>query len=621
MTTTHRPLRMVAVALAALAATAGLLATTSAPASAGQVGVTVGIAGAGSVSVVEGSIEDYAQLTCQRLDNQDHRVTTWCPRIRNSEPFEAWVWLRATPSWQPAGQWSFDRWEGCDRLRDRDGHVECAVHSGAFSSDERQPVAHFRDEVDPEVRRFEVSPVGGQDRTYTFQFDVSDGVTECRVPQVMDWSRCSTGHRVTVPEGNHSFSVRTTDPSGNEDSASVWVAAIETRIAAGPPARTSDTSPAFTFATGAGQGFWCSLDGAPWSPCGSGTEATYELPSVADGEHRLHVQSRSNGWVDSSPAVWQWTTDTVAPTTTITADTSGSTASFSFASDADHYECRLDTPAGPGAWFTCHGLNVGGMSEGAHTLWVRGIDDVGNVEAPAKVHRWTVTSPVDPGPGEDPVVDPGDAPVSPAPVRDTTPPETVLTTAPQGYVLSSSATFGLASEPSAGFRCSLDGTAAGCGTAVTLDDLGSGTHTFTAAAVDAAGNLDPTPVSRTWTVPVTAAELRAGRGWRARRAAAAYDGRRLEATRRGATLTHTVRGAREVVLVAGKGRRHGTVKVYAGTRLVRTVRLAAARDASRRILPVTTFASPWSGRLRVVVTTQGRPVRIEGIGVSTAATR
>jgi hypothetical protein len=614
----RRAARAIAAGLAALVATTCLLAVTTAPASAGQVGVTVGIAGAGSVSVVEGSIEDFGQLTCQRHDNQDHRVTTWCPRIRNAEAFEAWVWLRATPAFQPAGQWMFDRWEGCDRTRERDGFLECAVHSGAFSSDEKYPVAHFRDVVDPEVRRFEASPVVERDRTYSFLFDVTDGVTDCRVLEVTEWTRCTSGHRVTVPEGNHTFMVRATDPSGNLDIASIWVSAIETRITTGPPARTNDTTPAFTFATGAGDGFWCALDGAVWSRCGDGTEATYELPAVADGEHQLHVQSRNLGWLDSTPAVWTWTTDTVAPTTTITAVIEGDTARFGFAGDAVRYECRLDQPSGSGDWFTCHGLGITGMSDGEHALWVRGIDDVGNVESPAKVHRWTVATPTDPGPGDDPVLDPGPAPVPPVPgPRDQIPPETALTTAPQGYVLSRSATFGLASEPGAEFRCSLDGAATGCGTAVTVDGLRSGTHTFTAAAVDPAGNVDPTPVTRTWTVPATAAELRAGRGWRLRREPQAYGGRWIESSRRGATLTYAVRGAREVVLVASRGRRHGTVAVYAGKRLVRTVRLSAGKDVLGRLVSVTSFSRPWSGRLRVVVRTHGRPVRIEGLGVAT----
>jgi hypothetical protein len=59
------------------------------------------------------------------------------------------------------------------------------------------------------------------------------------------------------------------------------------------------------------------------------------------------------------------------------------------------------------------------------------------------------------------------------------------------------------------------------------------------------------------------------------------------------------------------------VAVYAGKRLVRTVRLSAGKDARGRLVPVTSFSRPWSGRLRVVVRTQGRPVRIEGLGVTT----
>ncbi|WP_210439397.1 hypothetical protein [Nocardioides xinjiangensis] len=612
-------LRALLAGLAALAATTGLLATTSAPASAGQVGVTVGIRGAGSVTVVEGSIEDGAQLTCQRHDNQDQRVTAWCPRMRNSEAFEAWVWLRATPAFQPADQWVFRRWTGCDQTRERNGFQECAVHSGAFSSDEKYPVAEFLDVVAPEVSGPIAGPVAGQDRTFSFLFSASDGVTSCRVVGVVEWFRCANGHPVQVPEGAHSFQVRATDPSGNEGLETVGVVAVDTRIASGSPSRTNDPTPSFDLRTGAGKGFWCSLDGGDWAACGTGTAATYETPALADGAHRLLVQARSGTWLDSVPAEWRWVSDTVGPTTTIRAVTAGNTAEVTLTSaDAVRYECRLDRPTGPGAWAECaSGMRFTGLADGEHSLSVRGIDDVGNVESPAKVHRWTVRTSPAPDPGQDPGQDPTQ---DPAPVQlpgDTTPPETTVISGPAGFVAAPSATFGFTSEAGAGFRCTLDGAPVTCGSALALNGLRSGTHALAVAAVDAAGNVDPTPAVRTWTVPATAAELRPGRGWRLERSAKAYGGSHLESSRRGAALTRRVQGAREVALVVGKGRRHGTVKVYAGSRLVGTVRLAATRSTTRQVVPVTRFATPYTGRLRVVIATQGRPVRIEGLGVAT----
>lgn len=609
-----RTCRALLAVLAALAATSGLLATTTAPASAGQVGVTIGIQGAGSVSVVEGSIEDGVPTTCQRHANQDHRVVAWCDRMRNAEVLEAWVWLRATAAFSPAGHWRFEGWSGCDQLRERDGATECAVHSGAFSSDERRPIARFRDVVAPEVFGAIASPVADQDLTFRFLFQATDGDTACRVEGTTSWFRCVSGHPVQVTEGRHVFQVSATDPSGNTGTASAEVVAVDTRISNGPAAQGNDPTPTFGIHTIAGTAMWCSLDGSDWTACGTGTDVTYE-PTVADGNHHLLVQARSGTWVDPVPAEWRWTTDTVAPSTTITATIDGTTADFRLTSDdAVAHECRMDRPSVAGDWFSCNGglLRFLELGNGVHTFRARSTDAAGNVESPAASHRFTVdtTSPT-PDPDPDPV------PV-PVPVPgDSTPPETTVLSGPAGFVLDPTATFALGSESGATFRCTLDGVAVACGAGFTVPDLHSGTHVLTAAAVDAAGNVDPTPATRAWTVPVGARELGRGRGWKLRRSPGAYAGSRLEATRRGSVLARKVTGARGVALVVGKGRGHGTVRVYAGSRLLRTVRLSGPRTASRVLVPVTTFSTPFSGRVRLVLTTRGRPVHIEGLGVAT----
>jgi hypothetical protein len=139
----------------------------------------------------------------------------------------------------------------------------------------------------------------------------------------------------------------------------------------------------------------------------------------------------------------------------------------------------------------------------------------------------------------------------------------------------------------------------------------------TAWATDAAGNTDATPATHTWTVPLVAGDLRRGSGWTTRRSSAAYGGGYLQATRKGATLTRSVQGVRTVALVAGKGRNHGAVHVYAGTRRLTTVRLSASGTRSRQLLPVATFTKPYTGSLRIVVASSGRTVRVEGLGVAT----
>jgi acid phosphatase type 7 len=93
-------------------------------------------------------------------------------------------------------------------------------------------------------------------------------------------------------------------------------------------------------------------------------------------------------------------------------------------------------------------------------------------------------------------------------VIDNALPTTTFARGPAGVVRFRNATFGFRSEPGATFECSLDRARfEACKAPVVLEDLSAGTHTFRVRARDAAGNLEPLPASRTWTVdpraPVT----------------------------------------------------------------------------------------------------------------------
>lgn len=85
---------------------------------------------------------------------------------------------------------------------------------------------------------------------------------------------------------------------------------------------------------------------------------------------------------------------------------------------------------------------------------------------------------------------------------DTTPPDTTITAAPPATDATPTATFSFTStEMGSTFVCRLDASAATtCSSPWTYTSLASGTHTFTVAATDAAGNTDPTPAIQTWTV-------------------------------------------------------------------------------------------------------------------------
>ena len=105
--------------------------------------------------------------------------------------------------------------------------------------------------------------------------------------------------------------------------------------------------------------------------------------------------------------------------------------------------------------------------------------------------------------------------------RDTTPPDTVVTAGPSGAVKSASASFRFSStESGSSFECSLDGAAfRECSSPKSYSNLKDGEHTFRVRATDAAGNADPAPARRTWTVDTnkptitnTSSELRSRNG-------------------------------------------------------------------------------------------------------------
>ncbi len=205
-----------------------------------------------------------------------------------------------------------------------------------------------------------------------------------------------------LPDGPHTFQVRATDAAGNVDQTPAsysWTVAAtppDTIKVVGPPSRTADNTPDFTFSTPtAGATFECSLDGAAFAPC----TTPMTLGPLADGPHTVSVRAVSaQGLTDPTPASWQFTVDTTPPDTMITsqpeAQTTATTASFTFAATESPatFECSLDGAA----WVSCPASHrYTGLALGAHTLAVRAKDDLGNTDQSPAVYRWTVGNDTD----------------------------------------------------------------------------------------------------------------------------------------------------------------------------------------------------------------------------------
>jgi hypothetical protein len=195
---------------------------------------------------------------------------------------------------------------------------------------------------------------------------------------------------------------------------------------------------------------------------------------ASDDETRTYLYNRLNLGGTSG--------DTTPPQTTITDAPSGTTtstsATFAFSSNetGSTFACTLDN--GPTEQCTSP-HTYSGLDAGTHTFTVVASDAAGNVDATPATASWTVEA-----------------------EADTTAPATTIDDGPSGSTTSSTATFTFSSNESGStFACSLDGAAAEpCTSPKTYSGLAVGAHTFSVTATDAAGNVDGTPATASWTV-------------------------------------------------------------------------------------------------------------------------
>ncbi|HEX9001860.1 MAG TPA: putative Ig domain-containing protein, partial [Blastocatellia bacterium] len=299
----------------------------------------------------------------------------------------------------------------------------------------------------------------------------------------------------SLSDGSHTFQVRAVDAAGNTDSTPAsftWVvdaAPPDTTITATPanPSGSANASFSFTGSDPGGSGvagFECQLDGGGFSACAS--PKTYT--GLSDGPHTFQVRAvDAAGNKNVTPASFTWVIDTVAPETTITANppslSNSRSAGFSFTgsdgggSGVAGFECQLDG----GGFSACTSpRELSGLGDGGHTFQVRARDVAGNADSTPASYTWTV---------------------------EATPPDTAITGNPPNPSSSTSATFTFngsdnATPPgSLTFECKLDGGSfTACASPQNYSGLSLNTHTFQVRAIDAAGNVDPTPASYTWSI-------------------------------------------------------------------------------------------------------------------------
>jgi hypothetical protein len=259
----------------------------------------------------------------------------------------------------------------------------------------------------------------------------------------------------------------------------------DTSLSGGPSGTVNQTSASFGFnaLSDPDTTFQCKLDrpGAPGSfvTCGGPADKGESYTALmTNGVYTFSVRGVDPSGNVGNTVARSWTVDTIGPVVTFAggpaAATNSRSAGIAFtANEPAAFQCSLDGAA----FATCQSpVTYSGLAEGAHTFRVFAADGSSNV-GPTATRAWTV---------------------------DTRVPETTLLGGPAAGSTSptSSATFSFASpDSSARFECRLDGGVfTPCTSPRTLTGVPNGDHTFAVRAVDAAGNRDATPSTRTWRV-------------------------------------------------------------------------------------------------------------------------
>ncbi len=226
----------------------------------------------------------------------------------------------------------------------------------------------------------------------------------------------------------------------------------------------------------------------------------------------------------STPGTWSWSaagTDGPAGPTTVTITATDSTNStstqvtfpFTVNNVAPTIALTGNATAGSGVAYT---LNLGAISDpGTDTVsaysiaWgdgatqsFRGVSSGSKTHSYSAVGAQTITVSLTDEDGT--FAGAGTLGLT---VLDATAPDTTITSAPASLVNSRAASIAFSGTDNVavtGFEASLDGAGYTAATSpASLTGLGDGSHTFSVRAKDAAGNVDATPASVTWTVDAT----------------------------------------------------------------------------------------------------------------------
>ena len=203
-------------------------------------------------------------------------------------------------------------------------------------------------------------------------------------------------------------------------------------------------------------------------------------------------------------------------------------------------------------------------------------------------------------------------------LKATPAPETTITSGPanESIVLERRQAFTYASSVSpATFVCTVDDEAVPCNAAGLSKRFRAGTHTFSVAAVNAAGVADATPAFVSFTVPRDESTFARKGSWKRKKDKRAMFGDYITSRDKGSELVTRVPTTERIVLVIGKLKNGGKARVFLGKRKLGVVKFAGKKQKYSK-LRTFDLPRPRKGKLRVVVSKE-KPVRVEGVAVVT----
>ena len=281
-----------------------------------------------------------------------------------------------------------------------------------------------------------------------------------------------------LPEGFYVLEVTAIDSAGNPANTITHSFTVDRTapllvVNSSVGALTNLDSNTLTFSANESASFNCNVDGSGFSACTS----PLALSGLADGQHNVDVQAVDLANNVSTVSTVNWTIDTLASSTSLTASFSQYnvvTFTLSASEAGSTFLCALDGAAEA----ACISPVTYTVSVGVHNFLARAVDIAGNVDAIGASFGFTVNEPI----------------------------TTTLVSASLGAITNqNSMTFTFTSnQSSATFQCSLDGAAATvCTSPKSYSGLTDGSHTFLVQAVDSFGGVDAVGAGFSWVLDTT----------------------------------------------------------------------------------------------------------------------